>query len=297
MSQARTPLDLLISWLKGRLGEPARAWVEERAALLAAAPLDRDLAIAFGLAPRKVGKADLALDERELARAAEARPGWDPRDWSVDQAARLAFLLAHGGADPQGLHRRIEDLFATADVGEQVCLFRGLPLYPQPALYRTRAREGARTNMRTVFEAVAHRNPYPAEEFDQNAWNHMVLKALFVGSSLHPIQGLDARANQELATMLCDYAHERWAAGRPVSPELWRCVGRFADERAIADLERVLAKGSATERQAAALALCACPKEEAGRLVEREAPELAARIRGGEMSWRTLMAASGQEER
>ena len=45
----------------------------------------------------------------------------------------------------------------------------------------------------------------------------MVLKALFVESTLHPIQGLDARANEALAHMLCDYAHERWAAGRPVS--------------------------------------------------------------------------------
>ncbi len=72
---------------------------------------------------------------------------------------------------------------------------------------------------------MAHRNPYPSERFAENRWNHMVLKAIFVGSPLHPIQGLDARANPPLARMLCDYAHERWAAGRPVSPELLRCVG------------------------------------------------------------------------
>ena len=69
--------------------------------------------------------------------------------------------------------------------------------------------------MRAVFEAVAHRSPYPREQFSENRWNHMVLKALFVDSTLHPMQGLEERANPELAKMLCDYAHERWAAGRP----------------------------------------------------------------------------------
>ena len=103
--------------------------------------------------------------------------------------------------------------------------------------------------MRAVFEAVAHRSPYPKEQFAENRWNHMVLKALFVGSALHPIQGLEERANPTLARMLCDYAHERWAAGRPVSPELWRCVGPHADAEALADLQRVLATGGADRAQ------------------------------------------------
>ena len=72
--------------------------------------------------------------------------------------------------------------------------------------------------MRAVFEAVAHRSPYPREQFAENRWNHMVLKALFVGSALHPIQGLEERANPALARMLCDYAHERWAAGGRSAP-------------------------------------------------------------------------------
>ena len=67
----------------------------------------------------------------------------------------------------------------------------------------------------------------------------MVLKALFVETTLAPIVGLDERANPELARILRDYAHERWAAGRPVSPELWRCVGPFAtDAAALDDLDR-----------------------------------------------------------
>ena len=85
--------------------------------------------------------------------------------------------------------------------------------------------EGLRTSMRAVFEAIAHRSPFPKENFSEDRWNHMVLKALFIGSTLAPIQGLDERANPTLAEISADYAHERWAAGRPVTPELWRCIG------------------------------------------------------------------------
>jgi hypothetical protein len=145
--------------------------------------------------------------------------------------------------------------------------------------------------MRAVFEAVAHRSPNPKEQFAQNRWNHMVLKALFVGSPLHPIQGLDARANPPLARMLCDYAHERWAAGRPVSPELWRCVGPYADAEALGDLQRVLATGDAAERNAAALALAACPAAKAKELLG-QAPDLAAAVAQGVLSWDNLRQAA-----
>ena len=57
----------------------------------------------------------------------------------------------------------------------------------------------------------------------------MILKALFVGSTLAPILGLDARANPELARILLDYAAERGAAGREITPELWRPVVPFSD--------------------------------------------------------------------
>ena len=71
----------------------------------------------------------------------------------------------------------------------------------------------------------------------------MVLKTLFIVRVLHPIIGLDDKWNDELAGILLNYAHERWAAHRPVAPELWRGVGAFAD--AIADLARVLVEGDA----------------------------------------------------
>jgi hypothetical protein len=265
-----TPEAALQQWLDLRLEAPAAQWLRECAAGLARAATDRDLFRWVSLASRKLGKAPLALDAAERAVAGQARPGWDPSAWTIDQAARVRLLLAAAG-DADTFVRRLDQLCATADVDELVAFYRGLPVYPHAPRHRQRAAEGVRSNMKVVFEAVAHRNPYPAEQLADEAWNQMVLKALFVGSTLDPIVGLDRRANATLARMLGDYAHERWAAGRPISPELWRCVGPFASGRLLADLERVLETGSPAQRAAAVLALRSAEAPQARRLLERHA--------------------------
>jgi hypothetical protein len=283
------PIDLLTAWVVRSVPGDAAIWFEERIARLRSGAPDKDLYLALGYAIRRLGKSDLRLSSGDLAMATAAQVGWDPGDWSVDQAARLAFILATDDGDAAKFKARLEQLFRTADIGELIAFYRGLPLYPYAELHVARAREGARSAMQPIFEAVAHRNPYPAEQFDENAWNHMVLKALFVGSKLDPIQGLDARANPKLMRMLCDYAHERWAASRPVSPELWRCVGPHADNAAIDDLAGVLARGGAVDRQAAALALAACPMPAAKNLLA-QVPDLARAAAAGCPGWAALAA-------
>ena len=275
-----TPEQVLQQWLDRRLDPAAGAWLRECAAGLAEGGSERELYRGVSLVARKLGKAPLALDGEALALAEQARPGWDPSRWSVDQAARVLLLLA-AARDGDVFARRLEQLCVTADVDELVAFYRGLPLYPDPPRHRLRAAEGLRSNMSVVFEAVAHHNPYPAEQLPEEAWNQMVLKALFVGSALDPIVGLDRRANPTLARMLGDYAHERWAASRPVSPELWRCIGPFASGRLLADIGRVLETGTAPERAAGVLALRSCPDPEARRLLDRHP------------GWRDAVAAQG----
>ncbi len=234
------PLDLLRAWVARQAGDQA-PWFDESLMALGRRPVERDLHIVMGLAPRRLGKADLSLSDKDIADADAARPGWDPRGWSLDGAARVAALLAFRGQ--RAFVETFKDLRRTADVAELIALYRGLPLYPDPDSLHFEAGEGLRSNLRPVFEAIAHRNPFPRDHFDDHRWNHMVLKALFVGSALGPITGLDARANPELARILIDYARERWAAGRPVTPELWRPVLPFADDPEIrAELDRVPAE-------------------------------------------------------
>lgn len=279
------PTQLLHKWLEVRLPADARTWLSEAAAKLRNSG-DADLYRSVSLVTRKVGKADLVLTSEELKQAAIAREGWDPSDWSVDQAARV-FLLLVSGMDGAIFLRRLDQLCNTADIGELVAFYRGLPLYPDQPRYVLRAAEGIRTSMKAVFEAVAHRNPYPAEQLAEPAWNQMVLKTLFIGSTLDPIVGLDRRANPELARMLCDYAHERWSAGRPISPELWRCVGPHARGEMLRDLGRVLEKGTDPERTAAALALASSPDPEATGLLWAY-PELCVAVSENKVSWQML---------
>lgn len=264
------PEAALQQWLDRRLDSAGAQWLRECAASLAGAGSDRDLFRWVSLVSRKLGKAPLALDAAELSVAAQTRTGWDPSAWTIDQAVRVRLLLA-AATDSHTFVRRLDQLCATADVDELVAFYRGLPVYPDPPRHRQRAAEGVRSNMKVVFEAVAHRNPYPAEQLSEPAWNQMVLKALFVGSTLDPIVGLDQRANATLARMLSDYAHERWAAGRSISPELWRCVGPFASGPLLADLERVLDTGAPAERDAAVLALRSAGNEGARQLLARHA--------------------------
>lgn len=245
---------------------------------------DRDAYLAFALASRKVGKEDMKPAAEEAREAEACCPGWTPARWTLDQVARTMFLLA-GPED--AFERRLDQLCATGDVGEQITLYQALPLYPRPERLRARAAEGLRTNIIPVFEAVAHHNPYPKTHFDEAAWNQMVLKALFIGSSLDPIQGLDARANEVLARTLIDYARERGAAGRSVSSELWRCVGPFLTESRLADLRRAWDSGEPMEREAVALALATSDLPAARAWLASE-PEWVKAVDSGAVSWRLI---------
>jgi len=281
-------LELMQGWLRRQLPEDQWQWLVERNAAGPATP-EKDLFITLGLIPRKLGKADLDLSAEDVEAAERTQTGWNPQAWSLDGTARIVTLL-QTIAQANDFPARFQQLCRTADVAEAIAFYRGLMFYPSPESLEPQAAEGVRSNMRVIFEAVAHDNPYPYHYFSEQRWNHMVLKALFVDSRLWPIQGLDDRANPELAGMLRDYAHERWAAGRPVTPELWRCVGPFAeDEEAIADLNRASESSDADEKAGAALALAASTSPSAAERLAAM-PELAAQISEGKLTWNVLSA-------
>ena len=188
--------------LAPHLSADAAAWLDERAAKVAAGDR-RALFLAFGLAPRKVGRAEIA-----------------GTGWTADQLARRVLLFSIPRYDREDWLATFDALLDAAEIGELVLLYRSLPDLPFPDALADRAADGLRTNARSVFEAIAHRNPFPAERFTDARWNQMILKALFIDSPLAPVVGLRERMNGDLAGMLRDYAAERTAAGRAVPDDL-----------------------------------------------------------------------------
>jgi hypothetical protein len=215
---------LLYHWLSRQVEQDALAWLNHKRRQLSEGSSNLVFFTAFSGVPRYIGKQDLKLTQEDWNAIETIRPGWFPRNWSCDRVARILLLLALPQDNPDEYVQRVEQVFNIADVGELVTLYQALPILPFPERFRLRAAEGIRSNMTAVFNAVALQNPYPAEYFDNIAWNQMVLKALFVGSPLHLIHGLEKRNNLDLSQMLIDYAREREAANRSVSHELWELV-------------------------------------------------------------------------
>lgn len=278
---------LLQGCLDRQLSPAALQWFHEKLAQVASEGSERSLFSTFSTIPRHTGKQDLHLlpDEQQLA--FDLCSGWMPERWSVDQAARTVLLLTMPHQDSSHYAKAVTLLFSAADVNELVALYQSLPLLPHPEQFLRQAADGIRTHMTAVFNAIALNNPYPAQFFDTPRWNQMVLKALFVDSPLHPIWGLDQRANADLARMLVDYAHERWAASRPVSPELWRPVAPFLNETTVQDIERVLHDVDPIQQRAAALA-CAHSTLPQARSLLAQYPDLQAAIASHRLTWNSL---------
>jgi hypothetical protein len=178
------------------------------------------LARAFGMAGRRIGRDDLAVSDEEGAAARRLRAQWQPEGWSADEAARVALLLATHRNDDAAFAARIDRLATTAGVTELAAVLKGFAVFPAPLALYARAREGVRSAITPVLTAIACRNPYPFDYFDDDAWNQMVVKCVFSGIAIDPIVGLRERRNSVVVQMLRDLVSERHAAGRTLPHEV-----------------------------------------------------------------------------
>ena len=166
----------------------------------------------FAAAGRKLGQAPVTATPPDIA--------W-PATAGVDECGRGALVLVAVAAMPASEHVAfVRDLIRRGDARERQAVLRVLAALPEPARFVEFAIDACRTNVRSVFDAIACDNAFPAQQFPDAAFFQMVLKALFVGAPLARVVGLDGRTTPELVRMVDAYASERRAAGRPVPDDV-----------------------------------------------------------------------------
>jgi hypothetical protein len=227
--------------------------IEQKIAKLNSEFTTRSFYLIFASANRLMDKEQVRFTYPLLFEATNHRAGFYPESWTHDQLIRVLLLLYLPYENEVEYLKILNQLFETGEVSELVALYSALPLLPHPQLHLNRAMEGIRSNIAPVFEAIALNNPYPKDYFSESAWNQLFLKAIFTEKKIWQIQGIDERANADLARICSDYAHERWAAGRVVTPELWQPVTKFVNKLIINDLEKLFQNPDPIQSQAAAL--------------------------------------------
>ncbi|MCZ4223818.1 EboA domain-containing protein [Pedobacter rhodius] len=260
--------ELLLNIIKDNLEDAAFEWLIKAGS---ANEIDK-LGQSFVMLPRKTGKPALRISEVQKKQLEESGISY-LTSWSIDRLSRVWLLGVQSFADTEKSHPVIENLFLSAEVNEAVALYSALPFLAKPETWVKRCAEGIRSNIGSVLEAIMENNPYPAKYLNEAAWNQLVLKAFFTEKDINKINGLDGRANEQLALTLSDYARERYAAGRQINPQLWRLVAPFINDQIFEAIKIGLTNQDKEEHNAIALAISASDYEPA-KVYISQIPEL-----------------------
>jgi hypothetical protein len=200
----------LCSALRPHLTPTAAIWLEEARERVAADP--DAAATTLPAAGRRCGRGPLRPLES------------GPFGWSVDDAARVLLLLELP-CTGEALSGRLIDLYRFGDAQERRGVLRSLPVFgaevgtgPLPLVH-----DALRSNDTRLVAAAL--GPYAGTRLDDHAWRQAVLKCVFIGVPLSVVDGLERRADTELARMMADYAQERAAAGRDIPPDVSGFLG------------------------------------------------------------------------
>lgn len=277
----------LESVIRQNVDEGTWQWLTETAVLVHKEKNALALHDAFNLIPRKSG--NKKVEEVPVVKAASGMAPYELyiQGWTMDRLCRVWLLMQIDSSDKSAYLTKTANLFSGASMNELVALYSALPVLAYAQEWKMRCAEGIRSNIGTVLEAIMYENTYPFNFLDEAAFNQMVLKAFFTEKNVDRIIGIDQRANPELAKVLFDYAHERWAAGRSVNPQLWRLTSKYINAGNFADIQRVWKNGKVVEKKAALLA-CSQSDYEFARLLWENEENLKKDILEKGINWHNL---------
>ena len=225
--------------LEERVGADGLAWLREAADEVARDPAA--IRARFPAVGRRVGRGPLD-------------PAADPTDvhaWTVDDAARTLLLAALGDR----VADELAELYRYGDAAERRGLLRALPHLPVGSGALDLVHDAVRTNDTRLIAAAL--GPYATAHLDDDAFAQAILKCVFVGIPITPLDGVPDRVTPETSRMLAAFVHERVAAGRDVPAEVWTVIDRHPPGAELAAIEAELTSPFDDRRAAAERSLSA----------------------------------------
>ena len=274
----------LLEIIDGHVTADAKSWLKDKINLIVGNQSAKDLYLTYSLIPSKV---DLVDDLKFPLNISDLNSYLSVQKANSQQITRIYLLCKVLQADKAFFTSKVAKLIEVADTSELETFLKFLIVLPNPEDYKNTAVEALRTNISTVFNAIAHNNPYPTQFFDDQQWNQMFLKTAFMQGDLSAILDIDKRANKDLARIISDYAHERWAAGRDIDPDFWRPVPKFIGASLLDDMARLLKSNNSDENRAGALCCYYSENQEAKNLLIGH-QNLILQIENKDLSWETI---------
>ncbi|MDO6472698.1 EboA domain-containing protein [Maribacter sp. 1_MG-2023] len=260
------------------------SWLESKIEKLAGDKSSKDLFMTYSLLNVKF---DVAKPISFKQLDSESASYFREHKANILQVARIYLLSEVLGHNEEYYTPKVANIIQVADTSELETFLKYLILLPNPEAYKQTAVEALRTNIATIFDAITLNNPYPAKYFNVQQWNQMFLKAAFMERDLSQIESVDDRANADLARIISDYAHERWAAGRKIDPLFWRPVSKFLNEELLIDMKTLLDSDDVLENNSGALCCYHSVNEKALALLNSK-PEIKHKIADEEITWNTI---------
>ncbi len=280
----RESLEELFSLIEASADTSQLAWLKEQIGKIDDKPVPTKLFITYSLIGKHMkGSLKEGLSESDSAIISFIIS----KNADLIALSRVYLLIYVLLGNDENLKASINKIFETGDTGEVSTLLRFLVLFPEPELFKEKAVDAVRTNIEAVFNAIALDNPYPAIYFDELQWNQLYLKCSFMGQAVEKIMYVDERANAELARAISDVAHERWSAGRPVNPLLWRITTKFLNERIKEDLKKLFESENISEVKAACLVAYKSQDQDLCHLADDHS--WLSKVQAGELTWETLV--------
>ncbi|GAA0375750.1 hypothetical protein GCM10009092_44960 [Bowmanella denitrificans] len=140
-------------------------------------------------------------------------------DWDVAQLARVLLLaellLQNNITDRAAIFVKV---YQQGDEQERLAWLKAIQLLDAQGEMRDFVIHAARTNSHQCFAAIALNNPYPALHYDDEAFEQLVLKSLFMELDVRQILGILPRRTARMQALVEDLREERLAAGRSETP-------------------------------------------------------------------------------